>query len=553
MKALFSPSGRTALAVLALILLVALLYLATGDFKRGLQLTVFIFPFIGIRLAALGSRLEKPALLLAASGVVLACADAGIRLFLRRVYTAEPMSTFVLEAVANTSTQEALEFAKTLWSEILLWGGLAACVCALGVFLFLRCRTGEPMARRSLRIGWRILLLLLTTAAILSFAKSSWRSHYPLWFWPHWQEAVSTLQSEWMNAKRERTTELSLAEGLITRAETAPRTLVLVIGESTTRTNWSLYGYARSTTPKLEAFAHSDRRLQVFSEAWSVDAATVGAFHSMFTFPLEESGIALRESGVLRDGMDSGNLFAFFHAAGWRIHWISNQDDIAINTQYAGWADKTVFLNRMSGRTSVSLDGSVLAPFAAALQDPAPKKLIVVHLIGAHPHYALRYPASFAPDWGDDQISKHLKKLGRYPWVIISRNQYDAAMRYQDEVLCQLLTTTRENALLTGTPTDWLFLSDHGQETGDFINRAGHSTQTPSGFRIPLLFWSSDDAPHMAVNRPFRADGLSPLLLSLAGIHWLREKPAENFASRDYRWRRPAISAHDPALPPSEK
>lgn len=207
----------------------------------------------------------------------------------------------------------------------------------------------------------------------------------------------------------------------------------------------------------------------------------------------------------------------------------------------------------MSGRTSVSLDGSVLAPFAAALQDPAPKKLIVVHLIGAHPHYALRYPASFAPDWGDDQISKHLKKLGRYPWVIISRNQYDAAMRYQDEVLYQLLTTTRENALLTGTPTDWLFLADHGQETGDFINRAGHSTQTPSGFRIPLLFWSSDDAPHMAANRPFRADGLSPLLLSLAGIHWLREKPAENFASRDYRWRRPAISAHDPELPPSEK
>ncbi|WP_288594638.1 hypothetical protein [uncultured Sutterella sp.] len=56
MKALLSPSGRTALAVVALILLVALLYVATGDVKRGLQLTVFIIPFIGIRLATLGSR-----------------------------------------------------------------------------------------------------------------------------------------------------------------------------------------------------------------------------------------------------------------------------------------------------------------------------------------------------------------------------------------------------------------------------------------------------------------------------------------------------------------
>ena len=479
MKALFSPSGRTALAVVALILLVALLYVATGDVKRGLQLSVFIFPFIGIRLAALGSRFEKPAILIASLGIVLACADAGVRLFLRHVYTAEPMSTFVLEAVANTSARETLEFAKTLWREILLWGGLSVSVCALGIFLLLRCRAEEPLARRSLRICWRILLLLLTAAAILSFAKSSWRSHYPIWFWPHWQETISTLQSEWQNARAARSRELSLARELITRTGNGPQTLVLVVGESTTRNNWSLYGYTRKTTPKLEVFARADRRLQVFPSAWSVDAATVGAFHSMFTFPLDEKGIALREAGELRDGMDSGNLFAFFHAAGWRIHWISNQDDIAINARYAGWADKPVFLNRMSGRTSVSLDESVLAPFAEALQDPAPRKLIVLHLIGAHPHYALRYPATFAPDWGNDRVAEQLQKFGRYPWVMIARDQYDAAMRYQDEVLYQLLTLTRENALLSGIPTDWLFLSDHGQETGDYINRAGHSPRTP--------------------------------------------------------------------------
>jgi len=553
LKALFSPSGRTALAVVALILLVALLYVATGDVKRGLQLSVFIFPFIGIRLAALGSRFEKPAILIASLGIVLACADAGVRLFLRHVYTAEPMSTFVLEAVANTSARETLEFAKTLWREILLWGGLSVSVCALGIFLLLRCRAEEPLARRSLRICWRILLLLLTAAAILSFAKSSWRSHYPIWFWPHWQETISTLQSEWQNARAARSRELSLARELITRTGNGPQTLVLVVGESTTRNNWSLYGYTRKTTPKLEAFARADRRLQVFPSAWSVDAATVGAFHSMFTFPLDEKGIALREAGELRDGMDSGNLFAFFHAAGWRIHWISNQDDIAINARYAGWADKPVFLNRMSGRTSVSLDESVLAPFAEALQDPAPRKLIVLHLIGAHPHYALRYPATFAPDWGNDRVAEQLQKFGRYPWVMIARDQYDAAMRYQDEVLYQLLTLTRENALLSGIPTDWLFLSDHGQETGDYINRAGHSPRTPAGFRIPLLFWSSNDLPRISARRPFRADGLSPLLLSLAGIHWSRENPAENFASQNYRWRRPAISAEDPELPPSEK
>lgn len=553
MKSLLSPPGRTALSVIALILLAALLYLATGDFKRGLQLSVFAFPFIGIRLAALGTRFEKPAMFFACLGFLIITADAGVRVFLRQVYTAEPMSTFVLEAVANTGPDEALGFVKTLWSEILLWGGLSGLTLALEIYLLSLCRAGEPMHCRTLRVGWRILLLLLTTAMILSFAKSSWRSHYPPWFWPNWQQAVLNLQSEWKNAKAEQQKELLAARKSITYSKDAPRTLVLVIGESTTRDNWSLYGYERPTTPNLEALALADRRLKIIRHAWSVDAATVGAFHSMFTFPLDAKGIALRNSGKLRDGMDAGNLFAFFHAAGWRIHWISNQDDLAINARYAGWADSTVFLNRMSGRTSVSLDGSVLAPFAQALEDPAPRKLIVIHLIGAHPHYSLRYPGSLSPDWGNDRIVEHLNELDRYPWVIISRNQYDAAMRYQDQVLSALLKLTREKSLQATALADWIFLSDHGQETGEFINRAGHSDRTPAGFRIPLLFWSSDDAPRMPENRPFRADGLSPLLLSIAGIHWARERSIEDFASKDYRWHRPSISAEDPEMPPSDE
>ncbi|WP_218058703.1 MULTISPECIES: phosphoethanolamine transferase CptA [unclassified Gilliamella] len=34
----------------------------------------------------------------------------------------------------------------------------------------------------------------------------------------------------------------------------APRTLVLVIGESTTRNRMSICGYSRNTTPKIEQF-----------------------------------------------------------------------------------------------------------------------------------------------------------------------------------------------------------------------------------------------------------------------------------------------------------
>lgn len=38
-----------------------------------------------------------------------------------------------------------------------------------------------------------------------------------------------------------------------------PRTLVLVIGESTQRGRMSLYGYPRETTPELDALHKTDR------------------------------------------------------------------------------------------------------------------------------------------------------------------------------------------------------------------------------------------------------------------------------------------------------
>ncbi|WP_166783669.1 sulfatase-like hydrolase/transferase, partial [Escherichia coli] len=45
----------------------------------------------------------------------------------------------------------------------------------------------------------------------------------------------------------------------------APRTLVLVIGESTQRGHMSLYGYPRETTPQLDELHKTDKNLTVFN------------------------------------------------------------------------------------------------------------------------------------------------------------------------------------------------------------------------------------------------------------------------------------------------
>lgn len=247
------------------------------------------------------------------------------------------------------------------------------------------------------------------------------------YFWSKWMESVAGMQSIWMKADQHEAAEITEARSVLLDASSAPRTIVLVIGESTTRDDWSLYGYSRDTTPKLKALESKDSNLGTFRQAWSVDASTIAAFRSMFTFPVPQSA-----------GDGRINLFALFSAAGWTVHWISNQDDIAIQTQYAVFASETQFINRMTGRSSASMDLNVLPTFKQALADPAPRKLIVVHLIGAHPHYALRFRDSDEIDWGHDHVMQNLNHLDRSPWVVAARNQYDWAMRYQDEVLSEL-------------------------------------------------------------------------------------------------------------------
>ena len=58
------------------------------------------------------------------------------------------------------------------------------------------------------------------------------------------------------------------------------KTVVVVFGESHTRSNFSLYGYARKTNPELAR--HND--LCIFDNVYSASAATVAAFIEMLGF-----------------------------------------------------------------------------------------------------------------------------------------------------------------------------------------------------------------------------------------------------------------------------
>lgn len=68
----------------------------------------------------------------------------------------------------------------------------------------------------------------------------------------------------------------------------APRTLVLVIGESTQRGRMSLYGYPRDTTPELDALHKSDPGLTVFNNVVTSRPYTIEILQQALTFANEK-------------------------------------------------------------------------------------------------------------------------------------------------------------------------------------------------------------------------------------------------------------------------
>ncbi len=459
--------------------------------------------------------------------------DSVTRAYLLDAYQSAPNGAMVLGALANTNARETGEYLSMHWRSAALW---FTALAAAGVVVARSVRWGaRPAAGPSSpwprwAIGMMCLLLLVGSIA---YASKPWRRLHPIAFWTDWTRSVLELKAGWSDQQRLRDLALERARAAapVITAQ-GPATIVLVVTDSINRDNMGLYGYGRETTPHLAIQkAQLGDDLLVLRHAWSSDASTVPALRNMFNF-----GTPPRDN--------PHHVLALARAAGYKTWWISNHDDIAIEQEHARHADVVDMVNRTPGRSSVSLDGEVLDCTQEALDDPAPRKLIVVHLMGAHPHYSLRYPEGANPfDDEADAVENDMQKAGRSAWVRHFRQEYDAAMLYHDFVVARLLELTRLHGSGSGYRA-WMYLSDHGQEVGHGGDRAGHSPSTASGYRIPAMIWSNravTPVPSHVARQPFRADWTGWALGDLLDLQWQGNDPSRNVLHADYQWRAPDI------------
>jgi heptose-I-phosphate ethanolaminephosphotransferase len=304
-----------------------------------------------------------------------------------------------------------------------------------------------------------------------------------------------------------------------------PRTLVLVLGESTTREHMHLYGYGRDTTPNLDALAASGQGLTVFRNVVSPRPYTIEVMQQILTFGDEE-----HPDRFLTDP----SLINLMKQAGYKTFWITNQQTMTkrntMLTTFSQQTDEPVYLNNQRNQNASQYDSVVLAPFDKALKDPAQKKLIIVHLLGTHMDYRYRYPDEF----------DHFKDKVGAPAVLSADqletyNFYDNAVRYNDFVVSDLIkrySATTPNGFL-------LYLSDHGEDVYSSGNhdRLGRNELDPTRpmYTIPFLLWTSPswqashprDLQAMA-NRSYSSSHLIHTLSDLAGLSYDRYDPSKS-------------------------
>ena len=367
-----------------------------------------------------------------------------------------------IENVFNTRYSEAsgfFDWGLLLW--IIAFGLLPAAFC-----LFLPLDYGK-VKRMLVCCGSSLAVVLGIGAANVS---------QTLWISQHDTELGGLLQpwSYVVNTCRvisfshdKQAEEIKLPDGRIADDEKA--VVVLVVGESARKANFSLYGYQRDTNPLLKQ--HRDLRVY---QATSCATYTTAGCKAILEPKNSDDLYELLPNYARRTGADVA-----WRTSNWGeppIHIDEYLTNEQLGEQYPG--------------ENIYFDAILLKGLRERIESSQKSKvLIVLHTSTSHgPKYADKYPKSF-------EVYRPVAASVEEGQKDVARlvNAYDNTIRYTDFLLDSLINTLRPMS-------DWrsavLFVSDHGESLGEnnvYMHGLPMKLAPKEQYEIPFLVWTSKD------------------------------------------------------------
>ena len=298
-----------------------------------------------------------------------------------------------------------------------------------------------------------------------------------------------------MRARREVNLDKLKAENINAKGKTH----IFIIGESSNRDYWSLYGFDKETTPFMEKVFSTCKNCTVVRNAYSCDKITEYSLSLALTEANQYDDKKFKTSFSIIDVLNKANV---------ETVWISNQnlwgnEDSSFNS-VAKEAHRKYFIQpkKFSYLDERPLDELILEPLRS-LGKSSKDRVIFIHLMGSHTPYRDRYSTAFKrfPVVGDNKNSL---------------NDYLNSILYTDYVLNEIF----DYYSLHDEVSSIVYVSDHGEIPG--VSRDHFHLGI---FRIPVFFIfkeSSDRATNVIANakagKPFTNDLLFDTLLGIVGV-----------------------------------
>lgn len=261
---------------------------------------------------------------------------------------------------------------------------------------------------------------------------------------------------------------------------------VLVIGESARKDYMSAYGYKHKTTPFV-----SQVNGTVVDHVYTTAPNTFLALSRILQKSKDDKGI---------DIVPENNIITLANKADFDTYWISNpgflgQYDSPTATISAR-AKEQIFLNKVRYSYENNHDDDELVPKLEQILSNPNRKLIVMHLLGSHPHPCSRLHG-FSMDidiQGNSDVNCYVASLQKTD--IFLEKVVEALKRHGDFSL--------------------IYFSDHALSVSESGVR--HSHLIANTYEVPFMILNSDDNKHQYIKKQFSLINFLDLYASWLGV-----------------------------------